>query len=440
MALMPGEPQAEAVEVLRRLIRFNTVNPPGDERAAQEYLAAHLEDAGLECRLLGAEEGRPNLIARLRGDRPDAGPTLGLLGHVDTVLATPAEWEHDPWSGDEVDGFVWGRGALDMKSQVAAEVAAVASLARSGWRPPRGEVLLMAVVDEETGGALGARWLCENHAEEVRCDYLINEGAGPVFEHEGQRLYGVCTAEKGVFRFSVRTHGRAGHASVPRMADNALLKLAPVIDALAAGAAREFDLTDAPAALLRELGQDPDDPARAIELLREASPVIALMVEPMLQVTFAPTVIRASEKINVIPSQAELQVDCRVPPGLGEAEARRRIEGALRDVGEHEVEFLDRVVGNESLPQSPLMDAIAEWIPAQDPGARTVPIMLPAFTDSRHFRDAFPDIVAYGFFPQRHQGLLETWPLIHSADERIDVRDLGFAAGCYVDLARKLLG
>ena len=432
--------QPETTELLQRLLRYDTVNPPGNERALQEHLAAHLESAGFECLLLGAVEERPNLVARLRAEDGAEGPTLGLLGHVDTVLATPSEWHHDPWSGELADGYVWGRGALDMKSQVAAEVVAAASLARSGWRPARGELLLLSVVDEETGGALGARWLCEHHPEEVRCDFLLNEGAGPVIELDERRLYGVCTAEKGVFRFKVATSGRAGHASVPRMADNALLKLAPIIEALGAGG-RSYDLTEAPAALLRALGEDPGDPEGALARLRETAPVLALMVEPMMQVTFAPTVIRASEKINVIPSRAELQVDCRVPPGLGEPEARRRIEEILGPAADsYELTFLEQVVGNSSTADSALMDAIADWIGEHEPGAETVPVMLPAFTDSRHFRDAFPDIVAYGFFPQRHQGLFKVWPLIHSADERIDARDLGFAARCYADLARKLLG
>jgi len=151
-------------------------------------------------------------------------------------------------------------------------------------------------------------------------------------------------------------------------------------------------------------------------------------------------VVRASEKINVIPAEAEVQVDCRVPPGLGEAEARRRIEQALPPTDDYELEFSERVVGNASPADSQLMDAIAGWITENDPGAEAVPTMLPAFTDSRHFRAAFPDIVAYGFFPQRHQGLFEVWPLVHSADERIDVRDLGFATRCYFELTQKLLG
>src|ERR1700730_16467534 len=223
----------QAQELLRALIRFNTVTPPGNERPAQQYLAEHLSEAGFECELLGAEEARPNLIARLRGSG-GAGPALCYLGHVDTVLADAAEWTHDPWSGDLAEGFIWGRGALDMKSQVAAEIAAAASLARSGWRPQRGELLIVAVVDEETGGELGAQWITTTHPEKVRCDMLVNEGGGAVFEYGGRRRYGLCCAEKGVFRFTVTTDGVAGHASMPGMGDNALLKMGPVLARLAA--------------------------------------------------------------------------------------------------------------------------------------------------------------------------------------------------------------
>jgi len=227
----PSDLQRETTELLQRLIRFRTVNPPGGERACQELLADVLRSAGFAVELLGAEPERPNLVARLRGQRP--GPTLGYLGHVDTVLAHPDEWTRDPWSGDVADGFVWGRGALDMKGQVAAEVAAAVSLARGGWRPARGELLILVVVDEETGGRLGAAWLTREHPEKVRVDYLLNEGGGEVFEYRGRRRYGVCTAEKGVFRFTITAEGVAGHASQPKLGDNALLKLAPVLEALA---------------------------------------------------------------------------------------------------------------------------------------------------------------------------------------------------------------
>ena len=146
--------QQGATAVLQRLIRFNTVNPPGNERPAQEYLAALLRDAGFDVQLLGRTEERPNLVARLRGAAD--GPVLCLLSHVDTVLASPEDWQRDPWSGDLAEDFVWGRGAQDMKSQTAAEVAGAISLAQDGWRPARGDLLVVAVVDEESGGSEGA--------------------------------------------------------------------------------------------------------------------------------------------------------------------------------------------------------------------------------------------------------------------------------------------
>jgi len=433
----------DATELLRKLVRFDTVNPPGDERAAQEHLAGVLSAAGFQCELLGAEPGRPNLVARLRpahSEPADPGPTLCYLGHVDTVLADPREWSHDPWSGDVADGHVWGRGALDMKSQVAAEVAAAAALARSGWRPARGELLIVAVVDEETGGELGAEWITKNHPEKVRCDLLVNEGGGAVFEYGGRRRYGVCCAEKGVFRFTLTTEGVAGHASMPKMGENALLKMAPLLERLGKSQPA-YELTAEPEAFLRGLGEDPADPAAALAHMQAADPRLVTVFEPMFGVTFTPTRIRASEKINVIPSRAELKVDCRVPPGLGEEQVRRGIAEVLKeDEKGSRVQFTERVVGNRSPIDTPLMQAIGEWVAEHDPGAEVVPVILPGFTDSRHFREAFPECVAYGFFPHRHQSLFETMPLIHGADERIDVRDLGFAAEFFRDMALRILG
>lgn len=431
-----GDVERHAAELLARLVRHNTVNPPGNERAAQEELAADLQAAGFEVTLVGRTEPRPNLVARLRGHAD--GPVLGLLSHVDTVLAKPEEWRHDPWSGEVIDGELWGRGALDMKSQTAAEVAAGIALAREGWRPARGDLLIIAVVDEEVGGADGAIWMCEHHPDLVRCDWLLNEGAGAVIPHDGGRLYGVCVAEKGVHRFRVTTRGTAGHASNPRLGDNALLKLAPLIGALGERQP-DFDVTEGPARLLADLGFDAGDPHGALAALRAKDPFLALVVEPSLGITFSPTIARASEQINVIPSEASVDVDCRTPPGIGEEVVRRRVAECLGQDG-YEVELIERVVGNGSAVDTPLMDAISGWMAREDPEGRTVPVVLPAFTDSRTFRDAFPECVAYGFFPMVHTSLYEMWPRIHGADERIDVRDLGVAARCYRDIARELLG
>ena len=434
---MAADLQDETTEVLQRLIRFNTVNPPGNERPAIEFLGEYLGAAGFETEILGSTDDRPNLIATLAGE--NEGPTLLYLGHVDTVLADPSEWSHDPWSGDVADGFLWGRGALDMKSQVAAEAVAGASLARDGWRPD-GVLKLVFVSDEEAGGELGAQWLCKHHPDKVRCDMLLNEGGGESFAWEGRRHYGVCCAEKGVFRFTLTARGTSGHASLPKTGDNALLKLGSVLQKLAI-ADVSFELTEGPAELLRRLGEDPDDPRSALKRIAEREPALLIFIEPMLAVTLTPTMAHASDKVNVIPSRAQLKIDCRVPPGLGEEAARRRIEGVLgQEQDKVALEFTEMVVGNASPVKTPVMGAIERWVQANDSGAETVPVILPGFSDSRWFREAFPDCVAYGFFPQRYQSLLEAAPLIHNADERIDVRDLGFATRFYVDNARELLG
>jgi acetylornithine deacetylase/succinyl-diaminopimelate desuccinylase-like protein len=430
--------QDECIELLQQLIRLDTVNPPGNERPAIELLQRYLSDAGFDTEVLAAEPERPNLVATLDGEGD--GPVLVLLGHVDTVLADASEWRHDPWSGDVADGYLWGRGALDMKNQVAAEAVAGATLARRGWRPVSGALKLVFVADEETGGDVGAHWLTANHPEKVRCDMLLNEGAGEWFQLGDRRLYGVCCAEKGIFRFNLTAHGVAGHASLPRTGDNALLKLAPVLAALA-DQPESFDLTAAPAALLRALGEDPDDPSAALARFDAEDPRLRTLVEPMFSVTLTPTMANASTKINVIPSRAQVRIDCRVPPGLGEAAVRRRIASVFGDtVEDMSIEFTEQVVGNESTPDSELMRAIENWIAENDAGASAVPVILPGFSDSRWFRDAFPECVAYGFFPQRHQSLLEVGPLMHNADERIDVRDLGFATGFYFDIIGELLG
>src|SRR5665213_2001150 len=425
--------QRECVELLQQLVRFDTVNPPGNERPAIEHLERYLSQAGFETELLAAEAERPNLVATLDGEGD--GPVLCLLGHVDTVLADASEWQHDPWSGDVVDGFLWGRGAIDMKSQVAAEAVAGAALARRGWRPAQGALKLVFVSDEETGGDVGAHWLCTEHPDKVRCEMLLNEGGGEAFEYGGRRHYGVCCAEKGIFRFNVITHGAAGHASLPRTGDNALLKLAPVLARLA-DQPESYEVTEGPAALLRGLGEDPADPGAARARIAAADPRLRTLVEPMFGVTLTPTMASAAGKINVIPSRAQVRVDCRVPPGLGEGAARRRIAEVLgEETDELSIVFTEQVVGDQSPVNSELMSAIERWVAANDPGARAVPVILPGFSDSRWFRDAFPECVAYGFFPQRHQGLLEAAPLVHNADERIDVRDLGFATSFFRDIA-----
>ncbi len=352
----------QATELLRRLIAFNTVNPPGNEREAQTFLRQQLEQVGFECELLGASADRPNLVARLRGASP--GKTLCYLSHVDTVLANPDEWSTDPWSGELRDGYVWGRGALDMKGQVASEIAAATALARSGWRPAAGNLLVVVTCDEEAGAALGARWLCERAADEVRCDWVVNEGAGEIVEFGGRRFYTICVGEKGVFRFRLQTEGRAGHASIPRIGDNALLRMVDVLGRLD-GHQPGFDrYPEAETALSVLLGRDEGDPAQALGAVRSQDPALADLLEPMLGVTIAPTMIRASEKENVIPSRCSVLVDCRVPPGLGADHVRRRVSELIGDEeeGGYTLRFAEDVVGNSSPLDSPLTESVRALI------------------------------------------------------------------------------
>ncbi len=435
---------SQAVTLLQELIRIDTANPPGNEEDAQQLLAETLTEAGFDCELLAAEPGRPNLVARLGGE--SAGPTLCLLGHADTVPADPSEWSFDPWAGDIVDGEVRGRGAQDMKDQVAAEVAAAAALGRDGWRPPKGELLVVVTADEEAGAAAGAQWLCSEHPDKVRSDYVLNEGGGISFELDGRRFYTLCVGEKGPCRFLMRARGVAGHASVPGLGDNALLKLAPALERL-----REqppLEPTPEGMAFVAALSGEEIDPhdrealEAAVGRLREAAPeVAAYLAEPMLRVTLVPTESSASTKENVIPSRAEVLVDCRVPPGMGRSEALERALAVLGEAGEGlELEFTQMVVGNRSSTDSPLARAIEEWLAEADPGATLVPIVMAGFSDSHWFRRAFDSAVVYGFCPQREMALPEAMPLVHGADERAAVADIDLAARFYGDIVRVVLG
>jgi acetylornithine deacetylase/succinyl-diaminopimelate desuccinylase-like protein len=438
-AAVPQGLGSRAVELLGRLIQTNTVNPPGNEAAAQELLQETLTAAGFDCELLAAEPGRPNLLARLRGERD--GPTLTFLGHVDTVRADPDEWSFDPWAGDVVDGWVRGRGALDMKGQVAAEAAGCVALGGSGWRPASGELLLVITADEEVGGGLGAHWLCEQHPDKVRSDFVVNEGGGECFEVGGRRLYTMCVGEKGIFRMRLRVKGRAGHASVPRIGDNALLKLARHLSALSEQPPPEP--SEAGEILLEAIFGESfvgEEGVRAgLERLRAEQPQLAdFLVEPMLGVTLAPTIAQGGKKANVIPSEAEALIDCRVPPGYGEDEALRRLKDLIGE-GDYEVEFSEAVVGNSSPVESRLAEAIREWLADADEGAELAPIVMPGFSDSNPFRTAFPDAIVYGFCPHREIDLLEAAPLIHAPDERVPVSDIELSAGFFYELARRML-
>jgi acetylornithine deacetylase/succinyl-diaminopimelate desuccinylase-like protein len=409
----------EVTELLQELIRIDTTNPPGNETAAAEVLQAYLEDSGAEVELYARIPERANLVARIPG-RGD-GPKLLFLSHTDVVLADAAEWTADPFGGELRSGEIWGRGALDMKGQVAASAVAIASLARDGFEPA-GDLIFAATADEEVGAGYGAQWLCETHPEAVRCDYLINEGSGERLELGGEPFYMCSVAEKMSAPFRLRVRGRSGHASMPGIADNALVKAAPLITALGEYVPEQRLTPEVEALLEAVTGDRPASPTEALERAREIGEFFAEMVEPLLSLTLAPTMITASQKRNVIPAVCEVVVDSRLLPETTPAEQHAIVRSVLGD-GDYELEVLEAHGGTRSPIESPLWDAVAGWVSDVEPGARPAPMCVAGFTDSHWFREAF-GTVAYGFFPSRAMPAELAARLIHSADERIPVDDL----------------
>ena len=354
----------EVVQLLQELIRLDTTNPPGNETLAAEVLRDYLEAAGVECELYARSPERANLVARIRG-RGD-GPSLALLSHTDVVLADASEWEHEPFGGEVVGGEVWGRGALDMKGEVAASAVALATLAREGWRGS-GDLIFIAAADEEVGDGFGLRWLVESHPDAVRADFSVNEGAGDRVELGDKVLYLCSTAEKMSSPFLLRVHGRSGHASMPSIADNALVKAAPLVARLGEFAVEPQLIPEVDGFLSALLGTVPAA-ADALAAARAVAPLAGELIEPLLGMTVSPTKARASEKRNVIPALCEITVDVRLLPGQTPGDA----EAALRSwlgPGDYELVNTEAEGGTRSAIGGPLWDAVQSFVEAEEPGA-----------------------------------------------------------------------
>ena len=436
----------EATKLLSKLLRIDTTND--NETAAAEVLQRYLASAGVESRLVGELPQRQNLVARLTGSRP--GPTLLLLGHVDVVPAEPDEWSVPPFSGLVKDGWVWGRGALDMKNQVAAQAVAVARLAREARDGDglAGDVVIVATCDEEKGPHCGAKWLVENEPDLVRCDFLLNEGGGEFSPLDDGLLYPVTVGEKAYAEFRITARGQGGHGSVPLHDKNAVEKLARVITALADHEPEAFvgPLTAAyidvliPDDALRARLKDPARARAAIADMHVAGDPLAYAVEPLLGITFSPTVVHAgSGAVNVIPSHAEVDIDCRILPEQRPEDVEREVRKALADIDGWEFEWVDVTAGNESPLPTPLSESIERVLTASVPSAKVVGVHLSGFTDSRWFREAFPGAVAYGFCPFVDEDTDTMGDRCHSADERVSVMDLAYQAYFFEQVARDLL-
>src|SRR5438132_12209470 len=356
----------EVTSLLQALIRLNTVNPPGNETAAAELLRGYLERSGVQCELYAKVPERASLVARIPGSGD--GPRLLLLSHTDTVLADPAEWKVDPWSGELRDGQVWGRGALDMKGQVAASAVAIASLAREGFEP-RGDLIFAATADEEVGDDpdFGLSWLCREHPDAVRAEFAINEGAGDRVEVGGKIFYLCATAEKMSSPFVLRVHGRSGHASLPSIADNALVKAARLVERLGAFRAEPQLMPETSAFLGEVLGAVPAAP-EALAAARAVDPVAAELVEPLLAMTVSPTMISASNKRNVIPALCEVTVDCRLLPGQTQAEGEVLLRAWLGG-GDYDIVWRAGQGGTRSSAETPLWSAVESFVGQVEPQA-----------------------------------------------------------------------
>jgi acetylornithine deacetylase/succinyl-diaminopimelate desuccinylase-like protein len=419
--------------LLQELLRVDTVNPPGNEIRAAEVLRDYFQRNGIEAEFYARDPDRPNVVARLKGGD---GPSLALLSHTDTVLADPDEWDRDPWSGDLVDDEVWGRGALDMKDQVAASAVALASLKREGFAPT-GDLLFISVADEEVGDGWGLSWLVEAHPEAVRCDYAVNEGGGERLVLGGTPFYACATAEKMSAPFKLRVRGRSGHASMPGIADNALIKAARYIEALGAYEPEPTAIPEARGFLEAVLGEMPPLD-QVLDRARAVHPLLPALVQPLLGLTLSPTMIEASRKHNVIPGLCEVTVDCRLLPEQTPTDAEPLIRAVLGE-GDYELEWIDPMGGTRSPIDSPLWDALERFTVEIEPGARLAPIACPGFTDSHYLRSAF-GTTAYGYFPIKTMDTEVATKLIHSANERIHVDDLELGMNMLRSTALSLLG
>ena len=409
----------EVADLLQRLIRLDTVNPPGNETRAAELLRDYLEENGVACELYAKAPERANLVARIPGS--GEGPRLAFLSHTDTVLADPAEWDADPWSGELRDGEIWGRGALDMKGEVAASAVAIASLAREGFEP-EGDLIFVAAADEEVGKGFGLQWLVKEHPDAVRAEYSVNEGAGDRLELGGRPFYLCATAEKMSSPFKLIVRGRSGHASMPGIADNALVKAAPLIERLGAYKPKPR-LEPEIEALVRTLtGGEAPAAEEIVPLASAIHPLLGAFVEPLLALTFSPTQISASQTRNVIPAVCEVTVDCRLLPDQSQDEAEAIVREALGD-GEYELEWIEGRGGTRSPWTRRFSTRWTSSSGRSSPRARAVPVIVAGFTDSHWMREAF-GTVAYGFFPSKAMDPETAALLIHSANERVPVDDL----------------
>ncbi len=427
----------EVVPLLQDLLRADTSNPPGHETRAAVVLKAYLEAAGLPCELVAREPERANLIARIEGT--GEGPSLALLGHTDVVPVEDApDWERGPFSGDLDDnGYVWGRGAVDMKNQTAARAVAIALLARSGWRP-RGDLVFVAQADEEDGThQVGLTWL-RHQRPDLACDYSLDEGGGMRLElADGRVLVTLNVGEKATLPALVTVLGEAGHASVPSPS-NAVLRLSTIIGRLGQYQP-ERTVTPAGRRMLELLVGSPDgNLEEAIARAGSLHPWLERTLPARFCTTISPTRLTGSPARNVIPSRASVECDCRVLPGTTPPQLEAELRRALGDDLAYEIAFLEEPTGGTTSPvDSPLARICQEFLDRHDPGATVFPTISTGFNDSHFMRESF-GTTAYGFSPFRRSADIDEDARAHARNERVHVEDLVHTTRFHLFAAQRL--
>jgi acetylornithine deacetylase/succinyl-diaminopimelate desuccinylase-like protein len=456
----------ELVDTVRDLIRIRSVNPapaeaPDGELLAARHIATLLERSGLEPEVIEPEPGRGSVHARLHGDGTGGEPLL-LLSHLDVVPAPPERWSHDPFAADLTDGYIYGRGAVDMKAMVGMELAVVRLLAAeaqaAGLDPAhdpipglRRDVLFTCTADEEAGGIAGAKWIAEHRPEWLRGAGALNECGGVATTVGGRRFYPIQVSEKGFAAYRIAVRGTWGHGSMPRE-DNAAVLAAAVIDRLAVPGptrltpvmARFIELAAAElpaeaAGLLR--GLSGDDAARAEAAISVAcDPMYARALRALLRDTVSPDVVHAGIKYNVIPGDAVVEVDCRILPGTTEPAMRAELVTRLGPelAAACEIELIVFGAPVDAPAEGTLYDLLVGTIRDHDPDGIPLPVMAPFATDAKH--TATVGTPTYGFSPLRLEPDERFLERFHGVDERVAVDALRWGLPVLYDVVRRFCG
>jgi acetylornithine deacetylase/succinyl-diaminopimelate desuccinylase-like protein len=428
------------VDLARDLLQLDTTNPPGQEHIAIDLIERVLDEAGVSSSRYENARGRPNLVARLKG-RGDAPPLL-LQGHVDVVTTVNQEWKHKPFAGEIVDGCLWGRGALDMKGGVAMMVSALLEAHSRGGAP--GDLVLAALADEEAGGIQGARWLVEKHPELFTgIKHAIGESGGVVQHIGGKRFYPIMVSEKRGCQVLATLRGPGGHGSIPARG-GAMARLGALLTKLDT-ARLPFHITPPVKLLLEGMRDALDepwkgrmaallDPLLADAALNELGPM-GRNLDAALHNTVNPTIISGGLKINVIPSEVQVQLDGRLLPGFGPEDMLRELRDVLGPDPQLEVQLVGPAQPEIDLSQ---LDLFASVLREADPGCIPLPYLVTGGTDARHF--ARLGIRTYGFLPLNNPPDFNGATTIHAADERVPISALEFGARCVLEAVMRYRG